>query len=151
MSIHFLVSRLTRTTVRLALAPVLLAAAACGYTAPTDTTPPAPTSQTNDVNIVQNASTAGSAAFNPNPQTVRLGTAASVTIRWVNRDVVASGTYGGGSTSTAHNITSDNSAFAASGSLGGNAVFSVSLSAPGSYPYHCSIHPTMVGTITVTP
>jgi len=122
----------------------------CGsYTAPTtNQNPPPPPVQANDVSIVVGASLLGTAAFSPNPKDVSLNGSPSVTVRWVNKDI--SGDYTNG-TATVHNITSDFGDFTASGPLGGNATYSVSLTTAGSYPYHCSIHPGMVGTITVSP
>jgi plastocyanin len=35
--------------------------------------------------------------------------------------------------------------------LGGNGTYSISLTAPGTYTYHCAIHPNMVGEIDITP
>ena len=124
---------------------------ACGsYTAPTNSqNPPPPMVQANDVSIVVGASGLTTTAFSPNPKVVSLGGSPSVTVRWVNKDITG-GDYTSG-TATVHNITSDNGAFTASANLAGNGTYSVALTAAGSYPYHCSIHPNMVGTITVNP
>jgi plastocyanin len=123
----------------------------CGsYSAPSNSqNPPPPAAMTNDINIVIGASGLTTTAFNPNPKVVSLGGSSSVSVRWVNKDITG-GDYTSGS-ATVHNITSDNGAFTASGNLGGNATYSVALTAAGSYPYHCAIHPNMVGTITVNP
>jgi plastocyanin len=125
--------------------------AGCGsYSAPNNSqNPPPPMVQANDVSIVVGASGLTTTAFSPNPKVVSLGGNPSVTVRWVNKDITG-GDYTSGS-ATVHNITSDNGAFTASGNLGGNATYSVALTAAGSYPYHCAIHPNMVGTITVNP
>lgn len=130
-------------------APVALAA--CGYTAPTDggNLPP-PTTAPNDIRIVVGARQLTTTAFNPNPKTVSLGGNASVAVRWINGDISGSGDYTTG-TATPHTIVSDDGAFPSSESLGGNATFSVNITAAGSYPYHCGIHPSMVGTVTVDP
>ena len=122
---------------------------ACGsYTAPTTTqNPPPPVAMTNDINIVVGASALTTTAFSPDNRVVSLGGNPSVSVRWVNKDITG-GTYTGG-TATVHNIRSDNGAFAESGPLGGDATYSIALTTVGSYPYHCSIHPMMVGTITV--
>ena len=134
-----------------ALLAVPLGLAACGgYTAPSGTQnpqPPAPA--TNDIGIVVGASQLTTTAFNPNPKSVSLNGNSSVSVRWVNGDI-SGGDYTSG-TATIHNIASDNSAFQTSGSLGGNATYSASFTAAGSYPYHCEIHQNMVGTVTVTP
>jgi plastocyanin len=125
---------------------------ACGsYTAPggNPQNPAPPVAMANDVSIVVGASALTTTAFSPNPQIVSLGSNPSVTVRWVNKDISGGGYTTG--TATIHNITSDNGGFTSSGSLGGNATYSVALTAPGSYPYHCSIHPNMVGTVTVNP
>ena len=133
------------------LALALGLSGACGsYTAPTNSqNPPPPMVQANDVSIVVGASGLTTTAFSPNPKVVSLGGSPSVTVRWVNKDITG-GDYTSGS-ATVHDITSDNAAFTASGNLGGNATYSVALTTAGSYPYHCAIHPNMVGTITVNP
>ena len=99
-----------------------------------------------DVNIVVGASHLTTAAFNPNPKQLSLGGGADVAVRWVNTD--GGGGYGG--TAVAHQIASDDGAFATSQPLGSGATYSVNLQA-GTYHYHCAIHPNMVGTITVAP
>ena len=134
-----------------ALVAVPLGLSACGgYTAPTDTGNMAPpTAAPNDIHIVVGASALMATAFNPNPKVVSLAGNPSVTVRWVNSDI-SGGDYSSG-TATIHNITSDNAAFTPSGTLGGNATYSVTLTAAGDYPYHCQIHPNMVGTVTVNP
>jgi plastocyanin len=110
--------------------------------------PPPPASSGNDIGIVVGASLLTTTAFSPNPKVVSLGGSSSVVVRWVNGDITG-GDYNSG-TATTHNIVSDNGAFT-SGILGGNRTFSATLTAAGDYPYHCGIHPTMVGTITVNP
>jgi len=138
---------------RLIAAPVALCiVAACGgYNAPTGTTnnnpPPTPTS--NDINIVVGASTKTTNAFSPNPRNASLGGASSVSVRWVNGDI-SGGDYTMG-TAVVHDIVSDDNSFQSSGNLGGNATYTITLSAARDYPFHCSIHPNMTGTIHVTP
>jgi plastocyanin len=124
---------------------------ACGsYSAPNNSqNPPPPTTMANDISVVVGASSLTTTAFSPNPKVVSLGGSSSVTVRWVNKDI-SGGDYTQG-TATTHSIASDNGAFTTSGLLGGNATFSASFTAAGDYPYHCGVHPTMVGTVTVTP
>jgi plastocyanin len=125
--------------------------AACGgYNAPTGTNnnnpPPTPTS--NDVNIVQGAQNLGTNAFSPNPKNLQLTGSTDSTVRWVNKDI-SGGDYTMG-TAVIHNIVSDDGVSFNSGNLNGNATFPHKFLAPGDFPYHCSIHPTMKGTIHVT-
>lgn len=125
-------------------------ASGCGYSAPSDAqNPPPPAATVNDIDIAVGAAGLTTTAFTPNPKVVSLGGSAGVTVRWVNTDVTG-GNYVSG-TATDHNIESDNGAFAKSGILGGSATYEVTLTTAGSYPYHCAIHPGMVGTITVNP
>ncbi len=72
-------------------------------------------------------------AFNPKTVSVKVG--AKVT--WTNQD------------STAHTVTFDTGG-AKSGNLAQGATYEQTFSAAGSLTYHCSIHPTMTGTVTVT-
>lgn len=139
---------------RLLLPPLLLGLfAACssnGSTSPSNQNapPPAP-NPTSDIGIVLGASTKTTTAFSPNPKAVSLAGGTSVTIRWINEDITGNDYQTGNA--TAHQITSDNAAFATSPILGGNGTYSISLSSAGTYTYHCAIHPNMVGEIDVTP
>lgn len=105
-----------------------------------------PSLPSGDVSIVVNASTAGSAAFSPNPFSESFATRASVS--WVNADLMSTG-YGG-SSGTTHHLVSDTGLFD-SGVFAPGTKFSFTFAASGTYAYHCSIHPSMVGTITITP
>ena len=71
-------------------------------------------------------------AFNPATITVPVNT----TVKWTNKDGVT------------HTVTSDAGIFN-SGNLGANATFSYKFTAPGSYPYKCTIHTYMTGTVIV--
>lgn len=71
--------------------------------------------------------------FSPKTLTVPAGSA----VTWTN------------SSSAPHTATSDNSAWTTPVVLGGQSA-SITFSSPGSFPYHCRIHPDMMGTITVT-
>jgi plastocyanin len=102
----------------------------------------------NSVSIVDQAETRGTAAFNPNPLTVSL--AADGMVSWYNDDQQPSGGQYGGSNGTIHNIAADDLSFLSGNMLPGSR-FQHSFQTAGSYAYHCSIHPTMKGTITVTP
>lgn len=70
-------------------------------------------------------------AFSPAALTVQLGD----TVTWTNRDTVA------------HTVTANGGAFDKPLPAGGTV--SVTFSQPGVFAYHCSIHPSMQGTITV--
>lgn len=100
-------------------------------TAPTNPTTPIPAGPTTV--LVPNG-TAGSNAgpgFAPTPLTVAAGT----TVTWGNND------------STTHTTTADGAGWNQTFAPG--ATTTVKFDTPGTYPYHCTIHPFMKGTIVV--
>jgi len=114
---------------------ISIAAAGCtGYQQPpgSTTTPQTPVPGGNTVTIKN-------FAFSPQTMTVSQGS----TVTWVNQDSVE------------HQIISDTSGSNAEGAifkstpLPNGASYSFKFDIPGTYPYHCSIHPSMKGTITV--
>ena len=98
------------------------------------------------VSIVSAAETKATGAFSPNPISVP----ANGTVHWYNDDRAAAGGQYGGSNGTIHTINADDLSFL-SGNLTPGRSFEHTFGTPGTYSYHCSIHPTMRGTITVTP
>jgi len=73
-------------------------------------------------------------AFSPATITVKPGT----TVTWTNQD------------GASHTITSDSTPAAfSSATLANGATYQFTFTAPGTYPYHCSIHPSMTGTVVV--
>jgi plastocyanin len=74
-----------------------------------------------------------SGAFNPATITVNAGT----TITWTNKDV------------TAHTVTSDKSGDFDSGTINVNGTYPRLFPTAGSFPYHCTIHPTMTARVVV--
>ncbi len=70
------------------------------------------------------------------PQTMTIGTGSHV--RWTNKD------------STNHQVASDDGLFK-SGTLSNGDTFVFTFDTVGVYKYHCAIHPSMTGTITVKP
>lgn len=134
----------------LAAVLTLLLVGACSSSTPTSTSsnPPPPTPTAADITIVQGASTMTTGAFDPDTKTVALNGGASVSVRWVNEDVNQSPPYGGAVT---HHIVSDDGTSFDTGLLGGNRSSTKTLTVAGNYPYHCAIHPGMVGTVVVNP
>jgi plastocyanin len=97
--------------------------------APTATAaPPASAGQGNSITIKN-------FAFDPSTLTVKTGTA----VTWTNQD------------SAPHIVVSDTGSPAAfsSDSLSTGASYKFTFAQPGTYTYHCSIHPSMKGTIIV--
>jgi len=72
--------------------------------------------------------------FTPPQMTVPVGT----TIKWTNQD------------GPTHTVTSDMAGIFDSGSLAPGKSFSFTFNTPGTFAYHCSIHPTMMGSVVVT-
>jgi amicyanin len=72
-------------------------------------------------------------AFGPQTVTVKAGT----TVHWTNSDAEA------------HTVTSDTGAFG-SPVMQPGAGYSFTFTKPGTYHYHCTIHPFMTGTVTVS-
>lgn len=101
-----------------------------GNTTPPTTTPPSTTTvpPASPSNImIHNFS------FSPPSITVARG----ATITWTNMDSVR------------HTVTSDTNLFD-SGFLSPGSTFKFTFNTPGTYTYHCNIHSSMTGTITVT-
>lgn len=93
-----------------------------------------------DITIVVGASNAGTAhPFTPATFTMKAGS----TVTWVNKDTVTH-------TVTSTAVPSGASPFN-SGNLPYGNTFKVTLTVPGTYQYYCAIHPSMTGTIVVTP
>jgi len=93
---------------------------------------PSPAQDTNTPSATVTAVTIKNFAFSPAQVTVKAGS----TVRWTNQD------------STAHTITSDDGKFN-SGNLSTGGTFEFTFAAPGTYVYHCGIHPMMKATIVV--
>ena len=102
-----------------------------------------------DVEILPNASTKAALAFSPANFAESFATRAKVV--WINGDEVNSGGAYGGMTGTTHHLVSDTPGLFDSGLFQAGSRFNFTFAAPGVYTYHCSIHPTMVGTITIDP
>jgi len=100
---------------------------------PTQPTPPPnnpPPSGSTVVSIPQGAMSLNSSAFG-GPLTVAVG----ATVTWENDD------------SLAHTSTSDTGVWN-SGTLQPGRNFSFTFNTAGTFPYHCSIHPNMTGSVT---
>ena len=116
-------------TLRNALVLSALAlSAACGSSPST----PSPQPTNTAITIQVGARTLGGSAFAPNPTTVTVGS----TITWTNADTLT------------HTVTSDTGVFD-SGSLPPGAKFSFTFQTKGTFPYHCTPHPGMVGSVVV--
>ncbi|HEX5003766.1 MAG TPA: plastocyanin/azurin family copper-binding protein [Gemmatimonadales bacterium] len=113
---------------------LLLTLLGCGSdaTEPPLATPP-------DVLIVSGASGQGANAYDPSPFVISL--ASKTTVKWRNNDPTVPN----------HTITADAGAFTSSGSLADGETFTATFTVAGTYTYHCSVHPTMTGIITVNP
>ena len=72
-------------------------------------------------------------AFNPKTITVKSGEK----ITWINRD------------EEPHTIVSVEKQFKKSSALDTDQEFTITIGAPGTYTYFCSVHPKMTGTIVV--
>ena len=124
------------------LSAIILVSCGSGSSTPTNPTPtptaptPAPTppatSISATVSIPIGASSLGSRAYVPTPVTIAPGG----TVRWTNDDTIS------------HTSTS-NSAVWNSGNVVPGAHFDVTFPTAGTFAYHCTIHPGMVGTVVV--
>jgi len=94
--------------------------------------PSAPTTTGTPVSIVSGSSDLTTTAYNPNPVSVAVGG----TVTWMNND------------NTAHTSTADNGSWN-SGSISPGGSFSMTFPAAGTFTYHCTIHPGMIGTVNV--
>jgi plastocyanin len=113
------------------LAAVAMIATACSSTGSTAYGAPASTAATT---TAATASAATIQGFSFQPGVLKAKPGAKVT--WTNRDAVA------------HTVTADNSSFA-SGNLQPGRSFSFTFTRAGTYAYHCSIHPSMHGSVVV--
>ncbi len=75
----------------------------------------------------------GNMSFSPNPATVTRGQ----TVAWRN------------SAGTAHTATQNGGAFDTGNINGGAQSGALTMNTAGSFAYHCAIHPSMVGSVTV--
>ena len=106
--------------------------AACYDTSAPLNPAPTPTPTGSTVTIVPGASNLTTNAFTPNPITVSAGTK----VTWVNTDNIT------------HTSVSDTGVWS-SGNIAAGATFSFTFSTAGTYPYHCVLHPNMVGSVVV--
>ena len=126
-----------------AISATLMFAIACGGYSPPATpaspspspTPPVtapPGSPSSSVTIPVGAESLGNRAYVPGELDIAVGT----TVTWMNTD------------STSHTSTS-NAAGWDSGIVAPGGQFSFAFQNAGTFPYHCAIHPGMVGTVVV--
>lgn len=113
-----------------AISALLLTACASQNTNPS---PVAPASESSSVAATGNAVTIAHFQFSPQSITVKAGT----TVTWTNNDSVS------------HTVTGDNGGPGSSGLSNGQS-YSYTFTTPGTYTYHCTIHPMMKGTVVVT-
>ena len=84
--------------------------------------------------FVSIAGNSGSNSYNPNRIEINVGD----TVTWINND------------SSPHTVTSSNDSAFDSDVLMRGETFSFTFDKEGEYPYFCTLHPSMVGTVIVT-
>jgi plastocyanin len=128
-------------SLRLALvSSIVMFATACGgsysspSTSPSPTPSPTPTpgGPSSSVAIPAGAASLGNGAYTPDGLNIAVGT----TVTWMNTDSIS------------HTSTSDVSGWN-SGVVSPGGQFSFAFQTAGTFPYHCTIHPGMVGTVVV--
>lgn len=125
-------------SMRIGLVALALGATLGCHSSPSSTVPsspsptPTPSGAVAPVSIVSGASTMTTTAYAPNPIVVSVG--GSVT--WTNKDTQT------------HTATANDNAWN-SGPIAPGAQFSRTFSSAGTFQYFCTIHPGMVGTVTV--
>ncbi|HEY6549526.1 MAG TPA: plastocyanin/azurin family copper-binding protein [Vicinamibacteria bacterium] len=77
----------------------------------------------------------GSNSYSPNPMTVQVGQQ----VRWRNTDNLS------------HTATQNGSGFNTGLIAPGGTSAPITFNTPGAFGYHCTPHPSMVGTINVVP
>ena len=121
-----------------AVAALMMSAIGCsGYSSPSSpssapSTTPTPGGASSSVAIAKGAESLGNRAYTPDNLSVAVGS----TVTWMNTDTVA------------HTTTSDASGWN-SGSLPAGGQFAFTFQTPGTYTYRCTIHPGMVGVVSV--
>lgn len=90
-------------------------------------TPSTPANTSSEISIMN-------LSFSPSNTTVKKGTQ----VTWTNND------------STAHTVTADSGTGPSSGTLQPGGKYSFTFNDVGTFKYHCSIHPDMTGSVTVT-
>jgi plastocyanin len=124
------------SSLRLVLVSALLMlTVACGGYSSSPATPsptPATGGTSSPVTIPRGAESLANRAFSPDDVNIAVGE----TVTWTNTDAVA------------HTSTSDAGTWN-SGTVPAGGRFSFTFQTAGSFPYHCTIHPGMVGTVVV--
>lgn len=112
---------------------VLLAiAGGCSSNPDAPSPAPSPAPGSSSVTIPMGASTLGNRAYAPDDVNVAVGE----TVTWVNADSVP------------HTSTSDATGWD-SGTVGAGGRFSFAFQSAGTFKYHCTIHPGMIGSVVV--
>jgi plastocyanin len=117
-------------------AGLVMTAASCGggySSSPSPMATPTPGGPAADV-VITISGIAGGMSFSPNPATVRVGQ----TVAWRNND------------GTTHTATQDSGAFDTRSIPGGATSAPITMSSAGTLDYHCTFHPSMVGSISVS-
>ena len=118
-----------------AVSSLFIVTIGCGsnYSSPANPSPaPTPGGPSASVAIPIGAATLGNRAYTPDDLNVAVGT----TVTWMNSDAEA------------HTSTSDVNGWN-SGSVAPGGQFSVAFQTPGTFAYHCTIHPFIRGTVVV--
>ncbi len=121
----------------LAFAVILATAACSGTSSPAPSAAPSVAPPSIAPSAATSAAT-GSAvsiagfSFQPSTITISVGT----TVKWTNNDSVG------------HTVTADDGSFK-SDTLGSGVTFSHTFATAGTFAYHCAIHASMKGTVTV--
>ena len=124
-----------RTIYGVLTAAAILAVGVTATTCKKSSNPTAPPSSAADV-VIQILGINGSSSFSPNPATVKMGQ----TVSWHNQ---------AGAT---HSATPDASGFVSVDvSPGATSTPQAIGAAAADYGYHCRFHPSMIGTLHVTP
>jgi plastocyanin len=117
------------------LACAILAAVVAGCGGDDNKNPMNPGGGTPDITINITGQN-GSSSYNPSPDTVTVGQ----TVAWHNAN------------GTTHTATADNgTAFNTSGVSPGSRSGLATMNTAGTFTYHCTIHPSMTGTLVVKP
>jgi plastocyanin len=109
---------------------VSMIVSACGGDSSSPTAPGASTAA--DVTVTIQGNSAGN-SYAPNPVSIRVGQ----TIAWRNADSIV------------HTATQDSGGFTTGSVAAGATSAATMMNTAGTFTYHCTIHPGMVGTVSV--